>query len=133
MSLSLRSGEILAIVGESGSGKSVTAMAVTRLLRVPPAKYLAGEIWVNCQNVLTLPEAQLRSIRGAGVGYIFQDPGASLNPVFTIRRQMAESIVCHRSDIAHNRKSIEREIIAWLDRVGINQCGKSARSLSSRV
>src|SRR5476651_1617366 len=84
ISFGMNAGETLAVVGESGSGKSVTALALTRLLASPPARYISGKIEFECRNVLQLPESELRRLRGKQIAYIFQEPGSSLNTVFTI-------------------------------------------------
>jgi ABC-type dipeptide/oligopeptide/nickel transport system ATPase component len=115
VSFVLREGETLAIVGESGSGKSVTALALTRLLSMPPARFKKGEILWKGENILTIPERRLRAIRGAEIAYIFQEPSTSLNPVFTIRNQIAEAIRLHRPEV----RDIDAEVIRCLDLVGI--------------
>ena len=115
VSFSLQKGETLAIVGESGSGKSVTALSLTRLLPEPPAEFVSGQILWKNQDVLNLTSSQLRGIRGGQIAYIFQEPSTSLNPVFTIRKQIAEAIELHRPEI----KEVDAEIVKWLDLVGI--------------
>lgn len=115
VSLSMREGDSLAIVGESGSGKSVTALSLTRLLPTPPAEYTGGRIIFQGREVLKMPPAELRKMRGGGIAYIFQEPGTSLNPVYTIRNQIAEGIRLHRRDI----KDIDEEIVRWLTAVGL--------------
>ena len=115
VSFSLEKGETLAIVGESGSGKSVTALSLTRLLPEPPAEFVSGQILWKDQDVLTLSPRELRAIRGGQIAYIFQEPSTSLNPVFTIRNQIAEAIKLHRSDI----RDVDAEIVKWLELVGI--------------
>ncbi len=114
-SFELMSGETLAIVGESGSGKSVTALALTRLLPVPPARIRHGEILFNGEDVLAMNAAKLRRLRGGKIAYIFQEPSTSLNPVFTVRSQIAEAVRLHRPDVT----DINAEVIRWLDAVGI--------------
>lgn len=109
-------GETVAMVGESGSGKSVTAMALTRLLPSPPAIYQGGEIEFEGKQVLTMTPESLRKLRGKGVAYIFQEPGSSLNPVFSISFQIAEAIRLHRPEV----KDVKAEIIRLLDLVGIS-------------
>ena len=118
-SFEVAEGETLAIVGESGSGKSVTAMALTRLLPEPPAVIESGRILLRGEDVLTLSEKQLQAVRGRQIAYVFQDPMTSLNPVFTIRWQMAEMIGLHRPDVAKARQAVDDEIVYWLDQVGI--------------
>jgi len=115
LSLTLQKGETLAVVGESGSGKSVTGLALTRLLPEPPARYISGEILLDGHDVLKMSPPQLRSIRGNKIAYIFQEPSTSLNPVFTIRSQIAEAIRLHRPEV----KDVDAEIIKYLDLVGI--------------
>ena len=115
ISLDLKQGESLAIVGESGSGKSATALALARLLPEPPARISATELSINGQDVLGMNERQLRKIRGKEIAYIFQEPSTSLNPVLTVRTQMAESLALHRPEV-QNR---DQEIVQWLYKVGI--------------
>jgi ABC-type dipeptide/oligopeptide/nickel transport system ATPase component len=115
ISFSLGEGETLAIVGESGSGKSVTALALTRLLPEPPAFYQRGDILLDGRSILGMSENMLRSVRGNQVAYIFQEPATSLNPVFSIYEQIAETIRLHRPEVRELRK----EVIHWLDQVGI--------------
>ena len=115
VSLELGKGETLAIVGESGSGKSVTALSITRLLPTPPTIYQGGSIHFNGQDLLKASDAELRKVRGGKIAYIFQEPSTSLNPVYTIRSQIAEMIQLHRSDVS----DVDAEIIRWLDAVGI--------------
>jgi ABC-type dipeptide/oligopeptide/nickel transport system ATPase component len=115
ISFSVAEGETLAIVGESGSGKSVTGLALTRLLPEPPAFYRTGEILLHGQNVLKFSPRDLRRIRGKTIAYIFQEPSTSLNPVFTIRNQIAEAIQLHRPEV----RDIDQEVIKYLDLVGI--------------
>ena len=115
VSLEINRGETLAIVGESGSGKSVTALAITRLLPSPPAIYQGGSITFEGQDLLSASDAELRKVRGGKIAYIFQEPSTSLNPVYSIRSQMAEMIQLHRPDVT----DINAEIIRWLNAVGI--------------
>ncbi len=115
ISFSMFPGETLAIVGESGSGKSVTGLALTRLLPEPPAIYRSGEILFAGRDVLKMSPRELRDIRGNKIAYIFQEPSTSLNPVFTIRSQIAEAIRLHRPEV----KDVDAEIIKSLDLVGI--------------
>ena len=115
ISFSLARGETLAIVGESGSGKSVTGLALTRLLPEPPAVYRSGEILLDGRDVLKMSPRELRNIRGNRIAYIFQEPSTSLNPVFTIRSQIAEALRLHRPEV----KELDAEIVKYLDMVGI--------------
>src|SRR5271170_6219601 len=75
ISFEINAGETLAVVGESGSGKSVTALALTRLLASPPARYVSGKIDFEGRDLLKVPERELRRVRGKQIAYIFQEPG----------------------------------------------------------
>jgi peptide/nickel transport system ATP-binding protein len=94
VSLTLYEGETLGIVGESGSGKSVTMMSVMRLIADPNAQF-EGEVLYKGANLMELSQDQIRSIRGAGIGMIFQDPMTSLNPVYKVGWQIEEQIREH--------------------------------------
>jgi ABC-type dipeptide/oligopeptide/nickel transport system ATPase component len=115
ISFTVAKGETLAVVGESGSGKSVTGLALTRLLPEPPTIYKSGEILLEGRSVLKMSPRELRNIRGNKIAYIFQEPSTSLNPVFTIRNQIAEAIKLHRPEV----RDIDAEVIKYLDLVGI--------------
>jgi oligopeptide/dipeptide ABC transporter ATP-binding protein len=91
----LRPGELLGVVGESGSGKSVTMMSLLRLLPSPPAEMRDGKVMFNGQDLLKISPEDLRNIRGSKIGFIFQDPMTSLNPVYTIGFQLAEPLRAH--------------------------------------
>jgi oligopeptide/dipeptide ABC transporter ATP-binding protein len=114
ISLSVAAGETLCLVGESGSGKSVTALSVARLIPSPPAHYARGEIFLEGRDVLRMNEGELRSIRGGVVSYVFQEPGASLNPVFRVGRQIKESLKMHQPG-----RATDAEVIRLLKLVGI--------------
>ena len=92
VSLHINAGETLGVVGESGSGKSVTALSIMRLIREPPGRIAAGEVRYNGVNLLDVSAEQMRKIRGKEIAMIFQEPMTSLNPVFTVGEQIAESI-----------------------------------------
>src|SRR5687768_3932628 len=115
ISFTLEKGETLAIVGESGSGKSVTGLALTRLLPEPAAQYVSGEILLDGKDVLKMKPDELRRLRGNRIAYVFQEPSTSLNPVFTIRNQIAEAIRLHRPEV----KAVDEEVVKYLDMVGI--------------
>jgi ABC-type dipeptide/oligopeptide/nickel transport system ATPase component len=124
VSLDLAPGESMAIVGESGSGKSVTALSLARLLPEPAAKIEAQQFQVNGRDVLDLSERELRKMRGKDIAYVFQEPATSLNPVLTIRTQMAEALRLHRPDV----KKLDAEITQWLYKVGIVEPEKRLRA-----
>lgn len=101
ISFSLPRGQTLGIVGESGSGKSVTSLAIMRLIPIPPGRIASGEIWFDSPslgrvNLLSLPEKQMRHLRGNEIAMIFQEPMTSLNPVFTCGDQVTEAIRLHQ-------------------------------------
>ena len=95
VSFHLRPGELLGVVGESGSGKSVTMMSLIGLLPSPPAQVQAGEVLLDGEDILRVSGDALQSIRGAKIGFIFQDPMTSLNPVFTVGNQIMEPLRKH--------------------------------------
>ncbi len=86
----------VAVVGESGSGKSVTALSILRLVPSPPGQILDGSILLEGRDLLRLPERDLRAIRGAKIGMIFQEPMTSLNPVYSVGFQIAEAVRAHQ-------------------------------------
>ena len=90
-------GETVALVGESGSGKTVSALSILKLLPYPAAFHGAdSQVWFDNRNLLTLPENQLRQIRGADIAMIFQEPMSSLNPLHTVGQQIRETLQLHR-------------------------------------
>ena len=114
VSFTIGAGETVCLVGESGCGKTVTALSIGKLVPTPPAHYVGGEILLNGQDVLQMSNGQLRNIRGGVVSYVFQEPGASLNPVFRVGNQIRESLKLHRPEKANNE-----EVIRLLKLVGI--------------
>jgi len=106
----------LGVVGESGCGKSVTALSIMRLVADPPGRIASGEIMYAGVDLLKLPIAEMRAIRGNRIAMIFQEPMTSLNPVFTVGDQVGEAVRLHQ----HKSKAEAREIaIAMLKLVGI--------------
>ncbi|RVG20769.1 ABC transporter ATP-binding protein [Sinorhizobium meliloti] len=97
ISFQVKKGETLGVVGESGCGKSVTALSIMRLLPKHSARTIGGEVLFHGRNLLNLPEREMRKIRGDKIAMIFQDPMTSLNPVYTVGRQIAEAIEIHTS------------------------------------
>ena len=121
--LDVRPGEVTAVVGESGSGKSTTAHAVTRLL-APNAHIDSGTIRFGRHDLTTLTEAELRTVRGARIGLVPQDPSVSLNPVKRVGEQVAEVLRIHG---LATRRSAPAEAIAILDRAGLPDAATRAR------
>ncbi len=95
VSFSVAPGELLGVVGESGSGKSVTMMSLMGLLPSPPAEVVGGSIRLQGREVRAMTPRELRDLRGGGIGFVFQDPMTSLNPVFTVGFQLMEPIRAH--------------------------------------
>jgi oligopeptide transport system ATP-binding protein len=96
VSYTLDKGETLGVVGESGSGKSVTALTLMGLIDMPPGKVEKGDAVFNGRSLVTMKESELRKIRGNDIAMIFQDPMTSLNPVYTIGRQLSEPLILHK-------------------------------------
>ena len=117
VSFSIAAGEVLAVVGESGSGKSVSALALTRLRPPAPTCTVTGSVTLGGVNLLALPEDKLAQVRGGAIAYIFQEPGTSLNPVYTIGFQIGEAISLHRPEV----KDVKAEILRALQEVHINE------------
>ena len=115
VSFSLDRGETLGLVGESGSGKSVTALSIMRLTPSGNSR-VEGSIKLAGQELLTLPDKQIRDIRGNDMAMIFQEPMTSLNPVLTIGFQIAESLIQHRG---MSRSEAEAEVVRLLEKVRI--------------
>jgi len=107
VSFEIRKGETLGLVGESGSGKSVTAFSILRLLE-PPGRIAGGRIVFQGRDLLTLADEEMRQVRGAGIGLIFQEPMAALNPVMRIGNQIGEALRVH--GLATRREARERAI-----------------------
>lgn len=123
VSFSIQSGETLCLVGESGCGKSVTAMSLARLNPSPPVRYPRGEILIEGEDVLKMSDVRLRSIRGGVISYVFQEPAASLNPVFRIGTQIKENLKLHRPEA-----DTTAEVIRLLKLVGIPAPEERVRS-----
>ena len=108
--------ETLAIVGESGCGKSVTSLSIMRLLPMPPAEIESGEVLFEGTDLLSLPEEQMRDIRGNKISMIFQEPMTSLNPVFTVGSQVMDAFIIHQHV---SKKEAREKTIEMLRMVGI--------------
>ncbi|MBP5227836.1 MAG: ABC transporter ATP-binding protein [Kiritimatiellae bacterium] len=125
VSLTLDRGEVLGLVGESGCGKSATAMSIPRLLPSPPARITQGRILFDGMDLLTLPIKQLRELRGAKIGVIFQDPMTSLSPLHRVGDQLVEVVRLHRDVSAPAAYDLALD---WLERVGIPDPAVRARA-----
>jgi oligopeptide/dipeptide ABC transporter ATP-binding protein len=116
VSFELRAGEILALVGESGCGKSATALALLRLIADPPGRITGGSIWFGGTDLLQANETTIRNIRGNRIAMIFQEPMTSLNPVYTVGRQLGEPLALHK-DLGGDR--LLAKCLALLESVSI--------------
>jgi peptide/nickel transport system ATP-binding protein len=115
VSFELDRGKVLGVVGESGSGKSVTAMTILGLTRDKNTAF-EGEVLYRGENLLALPEARLREVRGNEIAMIFQDPMTSLNPVYTVGDQIVEAITTHEQA---SKQEAKRRAVELLRQVGI--------------
>ena len=115
VSFTLRAGETLGVLGESGSGKSVTALSILRLVPSPAGRIVGGRIVLEGEDILRVSDSRMRNIRGRLISMILQDPLTSLNPVFTVGDQVAESLRIHRP--AGGR--LKERVLRLLQRVGI--------------
>ena len=120
VSFSLEDGETLAIVGESGSGKSVSMMSIMGLLPSPPAKVESGQALFNSKDgivdLIKLPYETMSDIRGGQIGFVFQDPGTSLNPILTIGKQISETLTRH---LGISGREAKDKAVSLLAEVGI--------------
>jgi peptide/nickel transport system ATP-binding protein len=115
ITFSIAPGHTLGLVGESGSGKSATSLAVMRLL--PPSAALKGEILFDGEPLLTLPEPQMRGLRGSSIAMIFQEPMTALNPVMRIGEQIGEALLAHHPRT--QRAEVKARVIAAMHEVGL--------------
>ncbi len=106
--ISINRGETLCVVGESGCGKTVTAMSILKLIAMPPGKIVAGEIMFEGRDLAPLTSHELDDIRAKEIGFIFQEPMTSLNPVLTIGEQIAESL--RRHEAVTRKQALERTV-----------------------
>lgn len=116
VSFSLRPGELLGVVGESGSGKSVTMMSLLGLLPSPPADVRNGEVKFDGKDLLRISPDELRSVRGGQIGFVFQDPMTSLNPVYSVGFQLMEPL---RKHMGMSKKQAAKRAQELLELVGI--------------
>jgi oligopeptide/dipeptide ABC transporter ATP-binding protein len=122
----MQPGQTLGIVGESGSGKSVTALSIMRLIASPPGKIVEGAIHFEGDNILEKNQDELTELRGSKISMIFQDPMTSLNPVFTVGYQIAETVKRHRKGTSNDQAW--RRAIEMLDLVRIPDARRRARN-----
>ncbi|MDB5374114.1 MAG: Oligopeptide/dipeptide transporter, ATP-binding protein-like protein [Belnapia sp.] len=115
ISFDIAPGEVLGVVGESGAGKSMTGAAIIGLLE-PPGRIAGGQILLNGRRIDNLPYEQMRRIRGREIGAIFQDPLTTLNPLYTVGRQLIETIQTH---LGLSDADARKRAIGWLEMVGI--------------
>jgi oligopeptide/dipeptide ABC transporter ATP-binding protein len=123
VSLDLNKGEILGLVGESGCGKTMTALSVLKLVP-PPGRIAAGQVLFKGEDLDKVSLERLRKIRGAEISMIFQEPMTSLNPVFTIGRQLTELLLAH--DAADPEEALKRSI-EMLGKVGISEAARRVK------
>ena len=121
VSFELAEGETLGVVGESGCGKSVTMLSVLQLIPRPPGRIVNGKAWFHDNDLLHLNADEIRAVRGAQIGMIFQDPMTSLNPVLTIGKQVSEPLMLH---LGMTKKDAEERVVELLQLVGIPEADK---------
>jgi peptide/nickel transport system ATP-binding protein/oligopeptide transport system ATP-binding protein len=119
--LAIAAGQTLGLVGESGCGKSVTAHSIIGLIPDPPGKVVGGRILFEGTDLLELPEARMRKIRGNRISMVFQEPMTSLNPVYSVGDQVAEVIKLHQH---LSRSETRNRVIEMLQLVGISEAKK---------
>ena len=125
VSFDVYKGEILGLVGESGCGKSVTSLSIMRLLKDTSGKVTDGTVELDGVDLLKLPTAAIRAIRGGKMSMIFQEPMSALNPSMRIDRQMVEAIRLHRS---LTKKQAREHAFQMLKKVGIPEPGNTLKS-----
>lgn len=111
VSLRVEKGKTLGIVGESGCGKSITSLSIMQLVETPPGKIVGGEILLEGENLLSKTEDEMRKIRGNKIAMIFQEPMTSLNPVYTIGKQITEALLLHEKMSKHEAKDRAIEML----------------------
>jgi oligopeptide/dipeptide ABC transporter ATP-binding protein len=125
VSYALKSGETLGVVGESGCGKSVTALSILRLIASPPGRIVGGAIRFEGRNLLELGESEMERIRGNDISMIFQEPMTSLNPLYTVGRQISEAIALHEG---LSRRDAMDKAIEMLRRVQMPEAERRAQA-----
>jgi oligopeptide/dipeptide ABC transporter ATP-binding protein len=125
VSYAVRRGETLGVVGESGCGKSVTALSIMRLVANPPGRIVGGEVRLEGKNLLALSEKEMEDVRGNDVSMIFQEPMTSLNPLYTVGKQIAEAIGLHQG---LSKRDAFDKAIEMLRRVSIPEPERRAQA-----
>ena len=125
VSYTLDRGETLGVVGESGSGKSVTSLTIMGLIDMPPGRIEGGDVRYRGKSLLKMSEHELEHVRGNDIAMIFQDPMTSLNPVYTIGRQLGEGLRLHRG---YSKEQATQRAIELLDMVGIPNAAERVKS-----
>ena len=118
ISYTVDEGETVAIVGKSGCGKSVSALSILRLIPDPPGRTVGGRVLLQGNDLLTLPDKDIRRVRGRDIAMVFQEPMTSLNPVLTVGRQLTESMIHH---MAMDEKKAQARAVELLGMVGISE------------
>jgi len=124
VSFDIREGAIFALVGTSGCGKTALALSILRLIPGHQGRITGGNIFFNGQDLLSIREKQMRKVRGAEIAFVFQQPAAAFNPVFTIGNQIAETVTLHQKK---TRKKAFSDAVDMLRKVGIDEPEKKAR------
>ena len=124
ISFDIRKGETFALLGESGCGKSMTSLSIMRLVPQPAGRIEGGSVLLAGQDLLTLPEVAMRTVRGGRIAMIFQEPMTSLNPVMTVGNQIRESLTLHKG---LQGEAADRRVVELLDAVGIPDPQRRAR------
>ena len=125
VSYSVRRGETLGVVGESGCGKSVTALSIMRLVASPPGRIVGGAVRLDGRDLLSLNEREMEDVRGNHISMIFQEPMTSLNPLFTVGKQIGESVAFHQG---LSKRDAADKAIEMLKRVSIPEPERRAKS-----
>ncbi len=120
VSFSIEAGEVLGVVGESGAGKSLTGAAIIGLLE-PPGRIAGGEVRLEGKRIDNVPPETMRRLRGRRIGAVFQDPLTTLNPLYTVGRQLIETMQTH---LDLSDADARRRAIGWLDQVGISAAAR---------
>ncbi|SFQ94766.1 ABC transporter ATP-binding protein [Desulfoscipio geothermicus] len=130
VSFHLRKGETLAVVGESGSGKSITSLSIMRLVPAPPGRIVGGRITFAGEDLLAKSEKEMRDVRGNRISMIFQEPMTSLNPVYRVGDQIAESLVLHKR---MKKKEALEQAVEMLRLTGIPSPEKRVRDFPHQM